>query len=425
MTLENSAARLADPATYADPDSLNEIFAELRRSGRIVHAEPEGMRSFWAVTKAADVRSVETSPDKFIAQPWPAMLMEDQERKNIELFGSVSGPSTTLVSMDGEVHHKHRLIAQEWFMPHNVRKLTSDVDAIARTYIGKMAAMDGECDFAQDVAFWYPLRVVNSILGLPESVDAEFLRLTQLSFGAADPNVEASIKDRLERFAQSHMGFMSIFRPIIEDRRANPSDDLASAYSNATIDGEPLGDAETLGLFLITATAGHDTTSATTAGALKALIEHPDQFRKLQENMNLLPNAIEEFLRWVAPVKHFARTATEDVQIANQMIREGERVVVFFASACRDEEVFDDPFEFRIDRDPNKHLAFGTGPHLCLGMHLARLEMRCFFEQLLPRLKRVELAGEATYLQANLVSGLTSLPVKYELLEREHRATPQ
>lgn len=415
MTLEENAARLADAATYADPDELNEIFTQLRRSGRMVRAVPEGMRSFWAITKAADIRFVETNSDKFIAEPWPAMLMKDQEQKNIELFGSVSGPSTTLVSMDGEVHRKHRLIAQEWFMPHNVRKLIPDVDAIARTYIEKMAAMNGECDFAKDIAFWYPLRVVNSILGLPESVDADFLRLTQLSFGAADPNIEASIEDRLDRFAQSHSEFMTIFKPIIEDRRANPTDDLASAYSNATIDGEPLGDTETLGLFLITATAGHDTTSSTTAGGLKALIEHPDQFSKLRENMDLLPTAVEEFLRWVAPVKHFARTATQDVQIGDQTVLEGERVVIFFASACRDEDVFDDPFEFRVDREPNKHLAFGTGPHLCLGMHLARLEIKSFFEQLLPRLETIELAGEPKYLQANLVSGLTSLPVKYEL----------
>ena len=414
MTLAREAARLADPATYADLDSLNEIFTELRRSGRIVHTEPEGMRSFWAVTKAADIRFVETNSDKFIAEPWPAMLMEDQEQKNIELFGRVSGPSNTLVSMDGEVHHKHRLIAQSWFMPHNVRKLTADIDAIAHTYIEKMVSMEGACDFAKDIAFWYPLRVVNSILGLPESVDADFLRLTQQSFGAADPNLEASIEDRLERFTQSAAEFMTLFQPVIEDRRANPTDDLASAYSNATIDGEPLGVAETLGLFLITATAGHDTTSATTAGGLKALIEHPQQFSKLRENLDLLPNAIEEFLRWVAPVKHFARTATEDVQMGDQTIREGERVVVFFASACRDEDVFDDPFEFRIDRQPNKHLAFGTGPHLCLGMHLARLEIKIFFEQLLPRLESIELAGESNYLQANLVSGLTSLPVKYK-----------
>ena len=134
-------------------------------------------------------------------------------------------------------------------MPHNVRKLKDDVDAIAATYINKMAEMDGECDFAQDIAFWYPLRVVNSILGLPESVDAEFLRLTQLSFGAADPNLNASTEDRLERFAEAQQGFMAIFHPIIEDRKTNPMDDLASAYVNATVDGEPIGMAEMLGLF--------------------------------------------------------------------------------------------------------------------------------------------------------------------------------
>ena len=414
MTLEQNAARLADAATYADPDELNEVFKDIRLGGGVVRAEPEGMSPFWAVTKAADIRFVETNSDKFIAEPWPAMLMQDQEQKNLELFGRVAGAANTLVSMDGEVHHKHRLIAQSWFMPHNVKKLIPEIDAIAATYINKMVDMDGQCDFAKDIAFGYPLRVVNSILGLPESVDSEFLRLTQLSFGAADPNLDASTEDRLERFTQAHAGFIAIFNPVIEDRRANPTDDLASAYSNATIDGEPLGDAETLGLFLVTATAGHDTTSATTAGAFKALIEHPDEFKKLKENMDLLPNAIEEFLRWVAPVKHFARTATEDVQIGNQTVLKGERVVVFFASGCRDEEVIDNPFEFRIDRRPNKHLAFGTGSHLCLGMHLARLEIKRFFEQLLPRLETVELAGEATYLQANLVSGLTSLPVKYQ-----------
>lgn len=414
MTLEKTAGRLAAAATYTDPNSLNEIFTELRGNGGIVRAEPEGMKPFWAITRDADIRFVETNSDKLICAPWPAMLLEDQEKQNMELYGSVGGPSNTLVTMDGEIHHKHRLIAQEWFMPHNVRKLKDDVDAIAGTYIEKMAEQGGECDFAQDIAFWYPLRVVNSILGLPESVDAEFLRLTQLSFGAADPNLNASTEDRLERFAEAQQGFMAIFHPIIEDRKANPTDDLASAYVNAVVDGEPIGMAEMLGLFLITATAGHDTTSATTAGGLKALIEHPEQFNKLRDNMDFLPNAVEEMLRWVAPVKHFARTATEDVEIGGQTIRAGERVVVFFASACRDEDVLDNPFEFQIDRQPNKHLAFGTGPHLCLGMHLARLEIRSFFEQLLPSLESIELAGDVSYLAANLVSGPMSMPVKYK-----------
>ena len=213
MALEQNAGRLADAATYANPDELNEIFTELRGNGRIVRADPKGMKPFWAITKDEDIRFVETSADKFIAGPWPALLYEDQEQKNLELFGSTTGPSNTLVNMDGEIHHKHRLIAQPWFMPHNIKKLIPEMNAIGATYIDKMAEMGGECDFAQDIAFWYPLRVVNSILGLPESVDAEFLRLTQQSFGAADPNLEVSTEDRLERFTQAAAGVYGAFSP--------------------------------------------------------------------------------------------------------------------------------------------------------------------------------------------------------------------
>ena len=411
--LEEKAGLLGDAATYGNPDALNEIFTALRSAPGLTYAEPEGMRPFWAVTRDADIRFVELNSDKFIAEPWPAMLTMDQEQKNVELFGNVAGPTNTLVSMDGEMHYKHRRIAQEWFMPHNVRRLEPEVDAIARSYIDKMAEMGGECDFARDVAFWYPLRVVNSILGLPESVDAEFLRLTQQNFGASDPSISKSKEERLEIFIKTGEEFMAMFMPVIEDRKTNPTDDLASAYANASVDGQPLGLPEMLGLFLITATAGHDTTSATTAGGLKALMEHPDQFDRLRSDLSLMPNAVEEFLRWVAPVKHFARTATEDVELGGRTVRKGEQVVVFFASACRDEEIFENPFEFRIDREPNKHLAFGTGPHLCLGMYLARMEIKSFFEQLLPRLDYIEPAGDTGYLQANLVSGLTTLPVKY------------
>lgn len=414
MTLEEIAARLSIPDAYLDPDGVNDLYTQLRRSERIVRAEPEGMRPYWAVTKTKDIRFVESNSDKFIAEPWPAMLVTAQEERNIELFGRVSGATSTLVSMDGEIHRKHRALAQPWFFPKNVKKLIPDINAIADRFIDKMAAMDGKCDFAQDIAFWYPLRVVNSILGVPESVDPDFLRLTQETFGAADPRSGDSVEEVLATMERTSGEFMAIFQPIIADRRANPVDDLASTYANAEIDGEPLGVAETLGLFLITATAGHDTTSATTAGGLKALIEHPDEFQKLLDNPELLPTAIDEFLRWVAPVKHFGRTATEDVQIGDQLIRKGDKVVPFFASACRDEDEIDDPFEFRIDRKPNNHLAFGYGPHLCLGMHLAKLEMRCFFERLLPRLKDVKISGSPTYMAANLVSGLTSLPVEFE-----------
>eukprot|EP00903_Cladosiphon_okamuranus_P003392 g3390.t1 len=326
MSLEELASKLSTPSVYENPVEADEIFTQLRQSGRIVRVESDIMRPYWAVTKAADIRFVESNSDKFHAGPWPAMMPTAQEERNLEVFGSVSGPTTTLVAMDGDVHRKHRVLAQTWFSPKNIKTLAPSVDAIAETFVNKMAAMDGECDFVQDIAFWYPLRVVNSILGVPETVDPIFLRLTQELFASADPQSGVPVEDVLSTMAKTNGEFLSIFEPIIADRRANPTDDLASTYANATIDGEPLGVAETLGLFLITATAGHDTTSATTAGGLKALIDHPDEFQKLRDNPDLLPNAIEEFLRWVAPVKHFGRTAMEDVEIGGQLVRKDAAV---------------------------------------------------------------------------------------------------
>lgn len=414
MTLEESAARLSLPEVYTKPQEVDDIYTRLRQSGRIVRAKPEAMRPYWAVTKATDIQFIETNPDKFLAEPWPGMMVTAQEERNLELFGRISGATTTLVSMDGETHHKHRLLAQAWFSPKNIKTLSPFVTELAERFITKMESMNGKCDFVQDVAYWYPLRVVNSILGVPESVDPTFLRLTRELFGAIDPRSGFPVEEALASMQRTNNEFLEIFEPIITNRRQNPTNDLASTYANAKIDGEPLGLAETLGLFLITATAGHDTTSSTAAGGLKALIENSQELKKLRENPDLLPNAIEEFLRWVAPVKHFGRTATVDIKIGDQLIREGEQVVPFFASACRDEDIFENPFEFRIDRKPNNHLAFGVGPHVCIGMYLARLELRIFFEKLLPRLKEIKIAGEPTYLPANLVSGLTSLPIEFE-----------
>ena len=215
--------------------------------------------------------------------------------------------------------------------------------------------------------------------------------------------------------AATMMEFNKLFAPIIEDRRSNPRDDLATALANAEIDGELLPDAEIMGYFLIVATAGHDTTSATTAGGMHQLLRHPDQLQKLKDNPELMPTAIDEFLRWLAPVKHFFRTATEDIEVGGKLIRKGQHVATMFESACRDEDLYDDPLTFNIERKPNPHLAFGTGPHLCLGMHLAKLEIASFFSQLLPRLESIELNGEPAYTQAAFVTGLKSLPIKFKM----------
>src|SRR5262249_19861064 len=197
--------------------------------------------------------------------------------------------------------------------------------------------------------------------------------------------------------------FFSYFQDLTAARRAHPTDDLASAIANARVDGEPLSDIDTTSYYVIIATAGHDTTSATIAGGLQALIENPDQRERLSDNLDLMPLATDEMIRWVTPVKEFMRTAVEDTTIRGVPIAEGESVYLSYVSANRDEEVFDDPFRFDVGRDPNKHLAFGYGVHFCLGAALARMEVNSFFTELLPRLKSIELNGQPELIATTFV----------------------
>ena len=409
------AAKLALADTYGDPSNVERILREVRRREPLIWVEPEGVRPIWLVTRCEDLKFVETNPDDFLAGPRAVIQRIDQEESNLAMFGSVTGPMNTLPNMDGPTHHKHRLVTQQWFMRSNLITVEPLVRETAKQFVDKMAAIEsGECDFASDIAFWYPLRVINSILGLSEEFDARFLELTQTIFGTGDDDITHAETDPVKRLGTAFQGFMELFGPIVADRRANPGDDLATVLATAEIDGNPIGDAETLGYFLVVATAGHDTTSAATAGGLLALMEHPEQLEALRSDPSLIPNAVEEIIRWTAPVKHFVRTAARDVTINGTVIQEGQDVAVMFASTCRDEEHFDNPDAFDIYRKPNNHLAFGTGRHLCLGMHLARMEIAAFLEELLPRIDHIDVAGEPSYLKSVLVSGLKSLPIRFE-----------
>lgn len=415
MDLSQRAAQLLQPEAYGNPEEVDAIMTQMRKEEPVVWVEPEGVRPLWVASRAEDVKFIETNPEKFIAGPRPALMTIEQEQKNIEIFGRDTGPIDTLVQMDGEYHKSRRALTQQWFRVNRIKADKAFVDGIAKTFVDRMAAMQPGCDFAKDVAFLYPLRVINAMTGLPEELDPTILKLTQQNFGGSDDEVANMDEEFMARMAATMMEFQELFAPIIKDRRENPRDDLATALANATIDGEPLPDMEIMGYFVIVATAGHDTTSASTAGGLLELIRHPDQLQLLKDKPELIPNAVEEFFRWVAPVKHFFRTATEDVEVGGKMIRKGETIAPLFASACRDEAVFEDPFTFNIERKPNRHLAFGTGPHLCLGMHLAKLEITSFFTELLPRLDSIELDGDPAFLNAAFVTGVKSMPIKFSM----------
>jgi cytochrome P450 len=326
----------------------------------------------------------------------------------------MQSPVKTLIQMDGNEHRAHRNIVNDWFKPGNVKQMQTRIDELAKHYVDQMAAMGGRCDFANEVALHYPLQVILSILGLPEDDFARMLKLTQELFGAEDPDVARAGED--QSTFEVLLDFVNYFTAVAHDRRATPTGDLASVIANAEISGEPLPDMDMLGHYVIIATAGHDTTSNTISGGLLALIEQRDQLQLLQAQPELIDNAPDELIRYVSPVKHFCRTAQESFTVRDVTFQPGDLLLLSYASANRDDEAFSDPMRLDVRREnAASHLAFGFGRHFCLGAHLARLEIRSLFKELLPRLEHVELAGEPTWIKANFVQGPKSIPIKYEM----------
>jgi len=263
----------------------------------------------------------------------------------------------------------------------------------------------------QQVAVNYPLYVIMSLLGIPEADFPRMLKLTQELFGSDDSEFKRGTTT--DEQLPALLDMFEYFNGVTASRREQPTEDLASAIANARIDGEPLSDIETVSYYLIVATAGHDTTSATISGGLHALVENTDQLGRLRGDLALMPSATEEMIRWVTPVKHFMRTAASDTMVRGTPIAAGESVLLSYVSANRDEEIFDDPFRFDVGREPNKHVAFGYGVHFCMGAALARMEVNSFFTELLPRLKSIELTGDPQFTATTFVGGLKHLPVRY------------
>jgi cytochrome P450 len=293
-----------------------------------------------------------------------------------------------------------------------MRDLKIRVDELARIHVDNMRDIGTECDFAQQVAVNYPLFVIMSLLGVPEADFARMLKLTQELVGNQDSELQRSSSTSEER-GYALLEMFEYFQALTAARREHPTGDLGSAIANARLDGEYLSDIDSMSYYMIIATAGHDTTSAVIAGAMAALTEHPEQRHRLCANMDLMPLATEEMIRWVTPVKTMMRTATKDTTVQGVSITAGESVLICYASANRDEDVFAAPFSFDIGRDPNKHLAFGHGVHFCLGAALARMEINSFFSELLPRLGSVELNGEPELIASTFVGGLKHLPIRY------------
>ena len=402
------------PETYADEKELHDIFTFMRREDPVSWVEPDQFRPFWAITKHEDIIEIEKQNELFINDPRTTLMDIPTEDAIKEFTGGSHLLVRSLVHMDNPDHQLYRSLTQKWFAPPNLESLKKDIRNIAKEYVNKMVDHGNECDFAKDVAIFYPLRVIMSILGVPKEDEPRMLRLTQELFGGRD---EDMIRDESETSSESNTitDFFEYFNALTEDRRKNPTNDVSSVIANAKINNEQLGHLEAMSYYVIIATAGHDTTSSSTAGGILALIENPDQLSKLKNNPSLMTSAVEETIRWVTPVKNFFRTATQNYDLKDREIKKDDSILLCYPSGNRDEEIFDDPFKFKVDRSPNRHLAFGHGAHLCLGKYLAKIEMEIFYEELFKKIDNIQLNGEPEWVKASFVSGLKSLPIKYTL----------
>ncbi|MGV9800044.1 cytochrome P450 [Mycobacterium sp. NPDC003449] len=411
--MDDAARVLADPTAYADDPRLHAALTRLRADNPVAWVDNAPYRPFWAITRHADIMAVERDNELFISEPRPLLstaAADDLARQQLEAGTGLR----TLIHMDDPHHRKVRAIGADWFRPKAMRDLKVRVDELAKRYVDQMRDIGPECDFVTDIAVQFPLYVIMSLLGLPEEDYNRMHMLTQEMFGGDDDEYKrdgGSLQDQLSVL----LDFFAYFSKLTASRRANPTEDLASAIANGRIDGEALSDVDTASYYVIVASAGHDTTKDAISGGLHALIENPGELDRLRAHPELMGTAVEEMIRWSTPVKEFMRTATADTTVRGVPIAKGESVYLAYVSGNRDEEVFADPFRFDVARDPNKHLAFGYGVHFCLGAALARMEMHSLFTELLSRLESVELTGTPELSATTFVGGLKHLPLRYSI----------
>ncbi len=410
------------PESYKDEKNITyPAFTWLRANNPLGVAQLPGFDPIVLVTRMDDLINIERQPEIFLNAPKNPILNDQASDAFIRSLTGGSIRSIDVVPfMDAPEHTEIRRLINPWFRPGNVKQFEDQVRELCKREVDALFAMGGELDFAKDFGLPYPLRVIMTLLGLPPEDEPVIMGLTQEFFGTHDPEeqreeVQMTPEAAGRAWAAAIASFNEYFHQHTVARRENPTEDLLSVVANSRIDGELIDEKYCNGQYIAIATAGHDTTSATLVGAILALIENPDQLALVQKDRSLVDALVEESIRYVSPVKHFMRTAGQDVEVSGRQFHAGDRFMLNFPSANRDESKFGaDSHTFDITAERGKHAGFGFGPHQCQGMVIARLEMKALFEELLPRLRSIELAGPPKYTQTNFVGGLKSLPVRID-----------
>jgi methyl-branched lipid omega-hydroxylase len=406
--------RLGELDVWVRPDREG-IFAKLRAEAPITfHSEPvpppelnypQGP-GFWALTRYADVMQVSRDPDRFHSAP--SINIGDIPPEIAEWLGS-------MINMDAPKHTKLRLIVNRGFTPRQVARIEDAVREQAREIVDHVVTLGGECDFVAEIAAALPLQIICDMLGIPRSDTKRIFELTNTILGVGDPEYVQT----LEELMGAGMELFQYGLNLAQDRLDNPRDDIATTLMQAEVEDEQgrhkLTPGELGSFFLLLVVAGNETTRTAISHGMLELTRRPDQRAAWMADIDTVsPTAVEEIVRWATPVIHFRRTAVVDAVVGGQQIKAGDKVVMFYNSANRDERVFDDPFRLDVTRTPNEHAGFGAGgPHFCLGANLARREIRVMFEELLRRLPDLEISGEPELLQSNFIHGIKRMPCRW------------
>ena len=405
--------RLGDPEFWmGNRDDRTHAFAALRRERPIsFHEEPEvpGLGrgpGFWSLVRHADVLEVSRNGQLFSSARGGVNLI-DQPEFFAEQFGS-------MIAMDDPRHARLRRIVSSGFTPNRLRNLLAEVERAAVGIVDDVIDR-GRCDFVTDVAAMLPLKIICDMMGIPASEYRYVFDRTNVILGATDPEYVADLSLAIGAILQAGQELATLAEDLAGFREKQPTDDLTSVLVHAEIEGERLTKQEIGSFFVLLTAAGNETTRNAISHGMKALSDHPDQRRRWMDDFEAIaPTAVEEIVRWATPVMHFRRTATADTTLGGQAIRAGEKVVMWYGSANRDEAVFDAPERFDVTRAPNDHVGFGgPGPHFCLGAQLARREITVMFRELFRRLPDLEVAGEPAYLSSNFIDGIKHLPCEF------------
>lgn len=400
---------LFDPDTYR-LGAPHAYLRRLRREAPVCWHEKPGTEvrcispletGYWVLSRYQDVIDVSRNPRRFSSQVGTCFLMDPGP-------DALPGLQAMLVNMDPPSHVRYRRLVQRGFTPRMVADLEPRIRAHARRIVDNVARK-GSCEFVTELACELPLVLICELMGIPEEDRKQIFDWSNALIGADDPYLNGGA-DTTQVSVQMWM----YSNDLAAKKRANPDDTLISKYVNGDVEGAPISDFELNNFFVLLSVAGNETTRNATSQFMRLMSEHPDQFELLRSDLDrLLPGAIEEALRYASPVVSFRRTAMEDTEIRGVRIKKGDKVLLSYPSANRDEEVFDEPDRFDIRRSPNHHLAFGIGEHFCLGANFARMQLRCILREVISRLPDIHVVKPPRLQRSNLIAGITEMRVEF------------